>query len=68
MTTAEYDQWFILSGIHMLKEKQRRMGQKKRIRRPDKMSEELQRFTNWLIYILPSFRSLIMPAQTRDDF
>jgi len=46
MTTAEYDQWFILSGIHMLKEKQRRMGQKKRIRRPDKMSEELQRFTN----------------------
>jgi hypothetical protein len=46
MTTAEYDQRFIVSGIHMLKEKQRRMRQKKWIRRPDKMSEELQRLTN----------------------
>jgi hypothetical protein len=35
----------------MLKEKQRRMRQRKRIRRPDKMSEELQCLTSWLIYI-----------------
>jgi hypothetical protein len=39
MTTAEYDKWFILSGIHMLKEKQRIMRKKKWIRHPDKMSE-----------------------------
>jgi hypothetical protein len=53
MTTAEYHQWFILSGIQMIKEKQRR--HKERFRRPDKMDGVIQRLTNWLIYILPPY-------------